>query len=238
VGISVVSDYNGAMQRKGINGTYAYHIFLHESQLSFGFTASIFETMIKRKYLNFKDNEEPLLNLSNSPYWIPDFGAGINYMRQNFHIGFSVSQLLGSKLMFGNGGFNPGNTDMRYKQNYNLISSYKHFLSKGSDWEYETSVLIKMYDPVQFSPFNIGNLLQADIMLRLIYQRSLWFGMAYRTSQEYIALFGIKCKQVYISYSFDYGSNAMSRASYGSHELSVSLKFGDSARRFKWLERY
>ena len=193
---------------------------------------------IRSKYLNFKDNDEPLLNMANSSYWIPDFGAGINYMQQNFHIGFSASQLLESKFVFGNSGINTGDTDIHYKRNYNLISSYKHDLGAGSLWEYEPSVLIKMYDPVQFKPTFSGPMLQADMMLRIIYLKGLWFGLAYRTSQEYVALLGVKVQKLYISYSFDYGTNSISRLSYGSHEISISLKLGDNTRRLPWMERY
>jgi len=28
------------------------------------------------------------------------------------------------------------------------------------------------------------------------------------------------------------------RITYGTHELTVALKFGDSARRYRWLDRY
>ncbi len=238
MGISLINDYNGALQRTGINATYAYHIFLREAQLSFGLTASIAQMKIRSKYLNFKDNDEPLLNLANSSYWIPDFGAGINYMQQNFHIGFSASQLLESKFVFGNSGINTGDPDIHYKRNYNLISSYKHDLAAGSSWEYEPSVLIKMYDPVQFQPTFSGPMLQADMMLRIIYQKGLWFGLAYRTSQEFVALLGVKVQKLYISYSFDYGTNSLSSLSYGSHEISISLKLGDSTRRLPWTGRY
>ena len=238
LGIGLVSDYNGALQRTGINTTYAYHIFLNESQLSFGLTGSIFQMKLRGKYLNFKDGNEPLLNMANTSYWIPDFGAGINYLQRNFHIGFSVSQLLESKIVFGSAGVNTNDPDIRYKRNYNLISSYKHDLSKGSNWEYEPSVLIKMYDPLQFKPQFSGPMVQADLMLRMIYQQGFWFGLACRTSKEYVALLGVKYQRLYISYSFDYGNNDISRLSYGSHEISISLKLGDSNRRLPWMERY
>ena len=238
MGVNVVTDYNGAIQRTGISSTYAYHITMNQSQLSFGLTASIFETQIRSRYLNFKDNsEEPLLSLANSPYWIPDFAAGINYMDRYFHIGFSASQLLESAFVLGNSGINKG-LDIHYKRNYNLISSYKHEFKSGSEWEYEPSVLIKMYDPFYFKPVYSGPQVQADLMLRLICNRSYWFGAAYRTSKEYVALLGIRYENLYVSYSFDYGNNGISRNSYGSHELSVSLKFGDGARRVPWMERY
>jgi type IX secretion system PorP/SprF family membrane protein len=237
-GIGVISDYNGAMQRTGLNATYAYHIFLHEAQLSFGLTASIAQMKIRSKYLNFKDNDEPLLNMANNSYWIPDFGAGINYLQRNFHIGFSVSQLLESQFVLGSSGINTGDPDIHYKRNYNLMSSYKHVISAGSGWEYEPSILVKMYDPVQFKPAFSGPMLQADMMLRLIYQKGLWCGLAYRTSKEYVVLLGIKVQKLYVSYSFDYGTNSISSLSYGSHEISISLKLGDSARRLPWMERY
>jgi type IX secretion system PorP/SprF family membrane protein len=158
-------------------------------------------------------------------------------MDRHFHIGFSASQLLESAFVLGNSGIDQG-PDIHYKRNYNLISSYKHEFKSGSEWEYEPSVMIKMYDPFYFKPVYSGPQVQADLMLRLICNRSYWFGVAYRTSKEYVALLGIRYENLYVSYSFDYGNNGISRNSYGSHELSVSLKFGDGARRVPWMERY
>jgi len=28
------------------------------------------------------------------------------------------------------------------------------------------------------------------------------------------------------------------RVTYGTHELTIALKFGDSARKYRWLDRY
>ena len=43
---------------------------------------------------------------------------------------------------------------------------------------------------------------------------------------------------VYIGYAFDFTLNEIQRVTYGTHEVTMALKFGDSAKRFRWLDRY
>ena len=45
-------------------------------------------------------------------------------------------------------------------------------------------------------------------------------------------------QRFYAGYSFDYGFNQLSYRSYGSHEIVMDCKLGDSVRRYRWLERY
>jgi len=39
--------------------------------------------------------------------------------------------------------------------------------------------------------------------------------------------------EYYLSYSFDYGNNGMSQNSYGSHEISISVKLGRALQHIK-----
>lgn len=94
---------------------------------------------------------------------------------------------------------------------------------------FEPSVLIRGNEDLRFS---------ADITARFIYRREYWAGISARTSGELILLCGIKLNRFYVGYSFDYGFNQLSYRSYGSHEIALALKLGDSLRRYRWLERY
>ena len=60
----------------------------------------------------------------------------------------------------------------------------------------------------------------------------------YRTNGDIIFLAGIRYNKFYFGYAFDYVTSDISRFSYGSHEIVLALKLGDSARRFRWLNRY
>jgi type IX secretion system PorP/SprF family membrane protein len=239
VGGTIINDYNGAMQRLGLGATYAYHLRINESQLSFGLTASITQLQVRSKYLNFKDNtNETMLALANASIWIPDFAVGVSYMYRRFRAGFSTAQLLESSVIWGNSSLNLSNANIHFRRNYFLHAAYCNQFNSHNKWEYEPSALVKFNDPVSLNSNYNGAKVQADMLLRLIYDQSYWFGGGYRTSNEFIVMGGLKYKNVYFTYSFDYGANGITRYSYGSHEISLSLKFGDTARRYLWEDRY
>jgi hypothetical protein len=41
-----------------------------------------------------------------------------------------------------------------------------------------------------------------------------------------------------MGYSLDFTFGEIQRITYGTHELNIAWKFGDSARRYRWLDRY
>jgi hypothetical protein len=43
---------------------------------------------------------------------------------------------------------------------------------------------------------------------------------------------------MYIGYAFDFTLQEIQRVTYGTHELTFAIKFGDSARKYRWLDRY
>jgi hypothetical protein len=65
-----------------------------------------------------------------------------------------------------------------------------------------------------------------------------WFGGGVRTSGTIIAIAGFTMESLNVGYSFDYTLSNLRKHSYGSHEFMIAFKFGDSARRYRWLERY
>jgi hypothetical protein len=43
---------------------------------------------------------------------------------------------------------------------------------------------------------------------------------------------------MYIGYAFDFTLQEIQRVTYGTHELTIAIRFGDSARKYRWLDRY
>jgi hypothetical protein len=95
--------------------------------------------------------------------------------------------------------------------------------------EIEPSVLFMMSE--QLRPM-------ADIGVTYIYNNFFWAGLAYRTSGALIANLGVKYQNVFIGYAFDFTLQEIQRVTYGTHEITMALKFGDSARKYRWLDRY
>jgi hypothetical protein len=86
----------------------------------------------------------------------------------------------------------------------------------------------------------------------LYYNENYWAGISYRTGGSYslvdesingkgssaIIMGGFKADKIYVGYAFDYTFSAIGARTLGSHEIMIAMKFGDNARRYRWLNRY
>jgi type IX secretion system PorP/SprF family membrane protein len=117
--------------------------------------------------------------------------------------------------------------DLKIMRTYYLMGNYDFEIDGNSILE--PSLLLKMSG--QMRP-------QADLGLTYVYDRKFWLGGTYRTGGAMIANVGVKKDQFFFGYSFDFTLQKIQRSTYGSHEFVVALKFGDTLRRFRWLDRY
>ena len=239
LGASLYTDVNGALRRTGFQFTYAYHIFSSNAQFSMGLTGSVIQLRFQTDEMLFRNSaNEVMLIVAQSPAWMPDFGFGINYMRQDFHLGASVAQIFQSPFIFGNSDIEYNVTDLGQRRQYYFLGAMRKSFRRNPRWEYEPSFLLKLYDLFNFSSGLNGPGSQLDASIKLLYDRKYWFGVSYRTKFDFVVLGGLKYKKLYLCYSFDYGTSEILKTTYGSHEISISTKFGDSQRRYRWLERY
>jgi type IX secretion system PorP/SprF family membrane protein len=226
LGAAFLSDKNGAINRTNLQFTYAYHIFLQNNQLSFGLKAYTTQLKIDASLIDFDQPDPEIEGLLGESTYIPDAGAGISYSSPNAHIGLSAVNLFQSPIKFGD--IELESADLKHIRQYHIYGYFRKVLPT-KDWEVEPALLVRANEELRFS---------ADFSTRLIYMREYWAGLSFRTSGELILLLGLKLNRFYLGYSFDYGFNQLSYKSYGSHEVVVALKLGDSTRRYKWLERY
>jgi type IX secretion system PorP/SprF family membrane protein len=226
----IYDDKNGAIHRTGAQFSYAYHIFINNSQLSFGLTGNVFQYRINSDVARLKDPEnDPLNGLIGKSTIVPDAGIGVNYMTEKWHAGLSISQVFQSKLKIGNNADYQTSEDIRLRRHYTFIADYRYRLPNRSKWELEPSTIIS---------FNEMLKVQSDLSVKAYYNRQYWFGISGRTTGDIIVMAGLKYRNYYFGYSYDYGFNGISKYTFGSHEISLSAKFGDTARRYRWLDRY
>ena len=62
---------------------------------------------------------------------------------------------------------------------------------------------------------------EAELTLRLKYNRFIWGGLAYRWKEAVIFMAGCEFKNFLLGYSYDYSTSAIQKASSGSHEVFV-----------------
>ena len=222
IGGYVFNDKNGLVDRSGFQMTYSYHIFINNNQLSFGLSGGAFQFKINENELQFKDPNEPLINNGTKKVvYVPDASFGIFFSSYSYNIGFSVAQLFQSVLKVGSYG------NYRMIRHYYFMGRYRYDFLNG--FEIEPSFLLKTTERLNF---------QVDINCKVYYKEDYWAGLAFRTNGAIIAMLGVRVNKYYFGYAFDYIFSSIRKHCYGSHEVVIVIKFGSSARRYRWLERY
>jgi type IX secretion system PorP/SprF family membrane protein len=225
LGAYVFSDKNGLIQRTGVQVSYAYHIWLQKStQLSFGLALTGYLYKINEKEINFEDPNEPWLNNDlRRGIFVPDATFGVYLLNEKYTLGFSADQLSGAAAKIGNVAYK----NFSMSRQYYLFGSYD--FTSGSYNIIQPSFLLKMSE--QFKP-------QADVGVTYIYNQAFWSGLSFRTSGALIANVGVKYQNIFIGYAFDFTLQEIQRITYGTHEITFALKFGDNSRRYRWLDRF
>lgn len=224
LGAYVINDANANVARTGLSFTYAYHIIMNNRQLSFGLALKAFQYRIMRERLTFGVDGDPVMNNNfKTVAYSPDADFGVLYRDFNYFIGFSVSNLLQTSLLIGANEL----SDFKTYRHYWLMGGYRFEVSNEID--IEPTCLIKTSE--NWNP-------QGEATLKLYYNNLLWGGISYRTNNSLIALVGVRIDGLFFGYSFDWTLSEIGNYSYGSHEITLSAKLGDDARRYRWLNRY
>jgi len=220
----VFNDHFGELDRTGVEGTYAYHLAIKEGQLSFGLSGEFYQFKLnKDKVVLGDDVPDPLLNRISGTLYIPDANFGAYYTSATVYGGVSVMQLFQSSIQFGD---NDG-SEYRLKRNYNLLAGYYYGIN--TVFAVEPSFLVKI---------PTSSKAQLDINAKVFYKNNYWAGLSYRTGNALIIFFGASFDRYFVGYAFDYNFSPLMKHTYGSHEFMAAIKFGDTARRYRWLNTY
>ena len=225
IGGYIFSDKNGLVQRTGFQASYTYHMWVqNNTQLSLGLAVTGYHFKINEKEINFQNPNEPWLNNDlRRGIFVPDVDFGIYVLNPKYNIGFSTLQLFGAAAKIGSDAYQ----NFRMDRHYYLFGSYSFVV--GNKTELQPSGLLMMSEQVK--PM-------ADIGLTYIYDQRIWAGLSYRTSKAIIVNIGFTYTNIYIGYAFDFTLQEIQRVTYGTHELTMAIRFGDSARKYRWLDRY
>ena len=225
----IFNDNNGIMSRTGDQAIYSYHIPLgstdgYPNDLAFGLALSAYQYAINMNGLIY-DYNDPLLNNYDRSVFIADFNFGASYTTSKYYAGFAMTNILRGSLLFGD----TTTTNRNELGHYFLTGGVK--LPVSDDWTLEPSAFIKSSDM-------FFNALQLDLTARMYYKEDYWAGISWRTHDAIIMMIGLKYDKFYFAYAVDFTLTDIRHQSFGSHELTLALKFGESARRYRWINAY
>jgi type IX secretion system PorP/SprF family membrane protein len=220
---------NGRIRRTGMQGTYAYHIYMRDTQLSFGASLSAFQFKADVSPVDLYDpySNDPLIQVGKANADLsPDANFGVLVSGDNYYAGISATSLFQSSIQFGLGN---SQSAYRLKRHYYILGGYK-FQERRSDFGYEPSALITITERPSLS---------VDLNFKFYYKSDYWAGLSFRTTGTIITMIGANYQQFYFGYAFDYSYGDISSFNnMGSHEIMIGMRLGDSARRYRWLNRF
>lgn len=222
LGAYLLNDVNANVARTGASFTYAYHIFFHRQQLSFGLSGKFFQYRINSDELTYAEDGDPVVN-NKSVAYSPDADFGVFFWDPKYFVGFSISNLLQTSVKLG------GNDIPNFEtpRHYWLMGGYR----------FRTSDILEIEPGMLLRTTEDWNAL-GDFTVKFIFNEQFWGGLSYRTDNSAILLLGVNIDQLYFGYSFDWAFSEIGHFNYGSHEVTISVKLGDNARRYRWLNRY
>lgn len=222
----VFNDNNGIMHRTGGQVAYAYHIETgrtngYPNDLAFGLALTVYNFNIKTDGLNY-DPDDPYLNNYDKSVFITDFNFGASFTTSKYYVGFAMTNILRGSLIFADTSQNK-RTELG---NFFLTGGIKFPLN--NDWTLQPSAFIKSSDMMLTS-------VQMDLTARMFYKEDYWAGVSYRTGDAIIALIGLKYDRFLFGYAYDFTLTDIRGQTLGTHEITMAVKFGESARRYRWI---
>lgn len=224
------NDVNGIVRRTGLQAAYAYHIPMkirkgYQNNLSFGLAFIFYQMAMNTDGLIYDQDDPYLLNYDRSVF-IPDFNFGVNYTTADYYVGFAMTNLLRGSVILSNSGADNHSSELGH---YFITGGVKIPLS--ANWMIEPSAFIKTSDLLLSA-------VQLDITSRLYYKNDYWAGVSYRTNDAIIPMIGLRYDRFYFAYAFDVTLTDLRKHNSGTHELTIALKFGESARRYRWINAF
>ena len=232
VGIVVLNDRAGYINRWSLYGTYAYHKPLgNKVTLSAGFNIGLSSVSLDRSKIDFAnlDPNDPAVGYTNGELKKikPEIGAGLWLYSDKYFAGLSVLNIILGKANY----VKNDKYGSYYTPNYFLTAGYRILLS--DDWNMIPSVMFQYWQP-QLSGIHFNAKLQ--------YTDLLWLGGSYRSSNlisGYSAMLGLNIANINVSYAYEVATTSKLRTYTGNtHEIMIGFllgnKYGDSCPRNVW----
>jgi type IX secretion system PorP/SprF family membrane protein len=227
VGLNVLTEKIGVMNRTLIYGTYAYRLkFVDKSTLSMGLMGGIENQVNRLGTLKVSNDVSAPTDpqFGNTPNVLaPNFGTGVYYNTKSLYVGLSVPRLIDNTVEFTKGGTSTIKSTKLDASKFTYYLTAGYLFDLEEDFKLRTNVMMKA---VKNAP------LQFDIGANLLIKDFIWAGASYRTGSAISLILGWQInKQFLFSYSYDVGVNKLQTYSSGSHEIVINYLFSFSGKK-------
>lgn len=220
VGMTILNDKTGPLNRFSITGTYAHHIPINErTTVSAGVSVGVQQMSLDASKLDFEQQGDPVIAASTQlNKWRPEVNAGMMLYSNTYFISAAVQNIIPQDIAYDDGKV-VGDSLYRGKLVPHLFFSggYRAFIN--DDISVLPSVMVRMITaaPVSF-----------DLNAKFQFRDRVWMGASYRIQDGFAAMFGVNVNStINIGYSYDYTTSSLNTVSKGTHEILIGLLIGN-----------
>jgi type IX secretion system PorP/SprF family membrane protein len=226
-GFYATSDKLGVQTNNELQASYAYHLGLKDSKLSFGVKVGAYSQSINwDKYRAIQQDDEFLKNKGKESQIRPDLGVGVFYRAEKYYAGLGVNHLTKAEFDF--------NTSLRNALSTHMNLTAGYFYEVNFDLKLSPSVLVK----TDFKEYSF------DFGVIATLKDKMWGGLSFRQSEAANLLLGyslLKDKSLKLGYSIDIVVKDREAKENFSHEMMLSYQLpniGQSGKKVVRTPRY
>jgi type IX secretion system PorP/SprF family membrane protein len=225
LGLSLFNDQTDIFSRTGLYGSYSYHLPLNsDHNIYVGLSAGVIDNKIDFSRANVTDANDPLMYSTNRRKVTSDATFGVSYFWQDLTVGFSVPQLLGTKI-----NYDEDNTNVYMRLRRHFLGSVMYNVEINEDIKFIPSIMTRA---AKGSPF------QFDVNANFSWKDMVRAGLSYRFGYSAGMNLGVKLNNnLTAGYSFEYVISPVGQFSGGGHEIMLGYSFGNKDdKKVKELE--
>jgi type IX secretion system PorP/SprF family membrane protein len=207
----------GVTKSNSFYADYAYHLIVGSGKLSLGLRGGL--DMSNTDFSGIKetlnDPNDPVFQVNDKPYFLPNVGSGFYYYTKKFFFGAAVPSFLAYKK---NGA---GDITMKPFANIDIQASAGLLVTFSQAFKFKPSVFVD-YSTDKTKDMRI------DLNANLIIYDFVWIGGSWRTSEKVaVGILQLQVTpQLMFGYSYDFPVGTMNTYSNGSHEVIFRYEFG------------
>lgn len=210
-GAFIVNDQLGPQNNLEAQASYAYHLAVKSSKLSFGLKAGLYSQTINFGMYRMIDPNDPLFKdkVGRDSQVRPDISTGLFLQNEKYYVGLSFNHLVKSTFDFGVGQRNALQTHVYLTGGY--------FYEVNFDLHFQFSTLIK--SDFTKTTFDLGGI--------AYYKNMMWGGLSFRQSEAAILMLGytlLKDKSLKLGYGLDYVIKDQDAKQPTSHEFLLTYQ--------------
>jgi type IX secretion system PorP/SprF family membrane protein len=172
IGAYIVNDRLGALNNLEAQVSYAYHLALKDTKLSFGLRAGMYAQTIDFDKYRAIDPDDPKLKTGRDSQVKPDLGAGVFMHREKYYVGVSFNHLIKSTFDFG--------VSQRGALEPHMYITGGYYYQVNFDLRLQFSTFIR--SDFNKTSFDVGGL--------AYYKDKMWGGLSFRQSEAAIVMLG------------------------------------------------